>query len=163
MVLSLRWNLSLDSGFLTHFHLILWRLYGGARPVALAMCRRLWNYNYLHYLHLHLCKLIGAGLNRNSVADPGFPRGGGANPKGGDNLLFGQFFSKTAWKWRKFAPGGRPSRPLRYATEIVREILLRLAVRLFNALFGPFDLRLRLFCRGAVYIVLLAPKRLECL
>ena len=31
------------------------------------------------------------------VADPGFPRGGGANPKGGDaNLLFGQFFPKTA-------------------------------------------------------------------
>ena len=33
----------------------------------------------------------------NSVADPGFPRGGGTNPKGGGaNLLFGQSFSKTA-------------------------------------------------------------------
>ena len=32
-----------------------------------------------------------------SVADPGFPRGGSANPKGGGaNLLFGQFFPKTA-------------------------------------------------------------------
>ena len=32
-----------------------------------------------------------------AVADPGFPRGGGANPKGGGaNLLFGQFFPKTA-------------------------------------------------------------------
>ena len=32
------------------------------------------------------------------VADPGFPRGGGANPKGGEgaNLLFGHFFPKTA-------------------------------------------------------------------
>ena len=30
----------------------------------------------------------------NSVADPGFSRGGGANPKGGANLLFGQFFQK---------------------------------------------------------------------
>ena len=30
--------------------------------------------------------------------------GGGevANPKGSANLLFGQIFSKTAWKWRKF-------------------------------------------------------------
>ena len=31
------------------------------------------------------------------VADPGFPRGGGTNPKGGGaNLLFGQYFPKTA-------------------------------------------------------------------
>ena len=53
-----------------------------------------------------------------SVADPGFPRGGGANPKGGGaNLLFGQFFQKTAWKWRYFGPGGCvPRAPLRSAT-----------------------------------------------
>ena len=46
-----------------------------------------------------------------AVADPGFPRGGGANPKGGGaNLKFGQFFPKTAWKWRNFGPeGGRAS------------------------------------------------------
>ena len=32
-----------------------------------------------------------------SVVDPGFPRGGGAKPRGkGPNLLFGQFFPKTA-------------------------------------------------------------------
>ena len=37
-------------------------------------------------------------LRRIPVADPGFPRGGGANPKGGANLLFGQFFLKTARK-----------------------------------------------------------------
>ena len=57
-----------------------------------------------------------------AVADPGFPRGGGANPKGagGANLLFGQFFPKTAWKWRNLGPegGGRASLapPLRSAT-----------------------------------------------
>ena len=28
------------------------------------------------------------------MADLGFPRGGGANPEGGANLLFGQFFRK---------------------------------------------------------------------
>ena len=38
-----------------------------------------------------------------SVADPGFPRGGGANPKGGGaNLLFGQFFLKTACQDKGF-------------------------------------------------------------
>ena len=40
------------------------------------------------------------------VANPWFPRGGGANPKGGANLLFGQFSMKTAWKCRNFGPGG---------------------------------------------------------
>ena len=33
-----------------------------------------------------------------TVADPGFPRGGGANSKGGcEKLLFGRFSPKTAW------------------------------------------------------------------
>ena len=51
------------------------------------------------------------------MADPGFSRGGGANPKGGGaNLLFGQFSPKTAWKWRNFGPGGRVHAPLRSAT-----------------------------------------------
>ena len=36
-----------------------------------------------------------------SVADPGFPRGGCANSKGGcGKLLFGQFPPKTAWNGR---------------------------------------------------------------
>ena len=34
-----------NSGFVIHFHLISWGLYGGAHPVALAMCGHLWNYN----------------------------------------------------------------------------------------------------------------------
>ena len=39
--------------------------------------------------------------------DPGFPRRGGApTTKGGANLLFGQFFTKTARKWRNFGWGG---------------------------------------------------------
>ena len=44
------------------------------------------------------------------MADPGFLRGGALTPKGrGPNLLFGQFFPKTAWKWRNFAPEGGAS------------------------------------------------------
>ena len=35
-----------------------------------------------------------------------FPEEGALTPRGGANLLFGQFFSKTAWKWRNFAPEG---------------------------------------------------------
>ena len=36
-----------------------------------------------------------------------------ANLGGGANILFGQFFPKTAWKWRNFGPGGTyPSRLL---------------------------------------------------
>ena len=31
-----------------------------------------------------------------AVADPGFPRGGGANPPGGANIRFCQIFLKTA-------------------------------------------------------------------
>ena len=49
-----------------------------------------------------------------AVADRGFPRGGAPTSEGGANLLFGQFFPKTAWKWRNFGPegwGARPSRP----------------------------------------------------
>ena len=48
---------------------------------------------------LHFIFLFGFILDEIniSVADPGFPRGGGANRKGGGaNLLFGQFFPKTA-------------------------------------------------------------------
>ena len=53
-------------------------------------------------------KLIGIVVlnSQLTVADPGFPRGGGANPKGGAPTLFGQFFPKTAWKWRNFGPEG---------------------------------------------------------
>ena len=41
-----------------------------ARPVALVMCGHLWNYNWLHFLHSHLCKLIGAGFDRNCTGNP---------------------------------------------------------------------------------------------
>ena len=34
--------------------------------------------------------------HHHAVADPGFPRGGAPTPEGGTNLLFGQFFPKTA-------------------------------------------------------------------
>ena len=51
------------------------------------------------------------------VADPGFPRGEGANPGGGGNIQFCQFFSKTAWNWKNLNPGESSlSRPLRSAT-----------------------------------------------
>ena len=40
---------------------------------------------------------VNFAITYDAVADTGFPRGGGANPKGGGaNLLFGQFFLKTA-------------------------------------------------------------------
>ena len=43
------------------------------------------------------------------VADPGFPREGGANPQGGGaNLLFGQKFPENCMKWKNLDPeGGR--------------------------------------------------------
>ena len=63
-------RLRTDSGYLIHFHLILWRLCGGACIVALVMCGHLWNYNWLHYLHSHLCKPIGVGLDRNYTGNP---------------------------------------------------------------------------------------------
>ena len=48
------------------------------------------------------------------VADPGFPREGCANPQGwGANLLFGQNFPKTAWKWKNLEPEGGGMRPWR--------------------------------------------------
>ena len=57
------------------------------------------------------------------MTDSGFPRGRGANPKGGANLIFGQFFPKTAWKWRNFGRGGGPACvprvPLRSVTDLL--------------------------------------------
>ena len=32
-------------------------------------------------------------------------------PKGGVNLLFGQYFPKTEWKWRKFGPSWKVASP----------------------------------------------------
>ena len=44
---------------------------------------------------------------RLAVADPEFPRGGGANPQGGGaNLLFGQKFPKNCMKMKEFGPRG---------------------------------------------------------
>ena len=40
-----------------------------------------------------------------TVADPGFPWGGGANPPGGANIQFCQIFPKTAWNWKNLDPG----------------------------------------------------------
>ena len=41
------------------------------------------------------------------VADPGFPRGGGANHQGGGaNLLFGRNFPKSCMKMKEFGPRG---------------------------------------------------------
>ena len=45
--------------------------------------------------------------SKKSVADPGFPRGGGANSPGGANIRFCQIFPKTAWNWKKLGPEGR--------------------------------------------------------
>ena len=45
------------------------------------------------------------------MADPGFPRGGGANSKGGcENYNLANFFPKTAWNWKNLdsKEGARP-------------------------------------------------------
>ena len=42
-----------------------------------------------------------------AVADPGIPRGGGANCKGGcEKLLYGQFFPTNCMKLKEFGGGG---------------------------------------------------------
>ena len=53
-----------------------------------------------------------------SVADPGFPRGGDANPPGGQHTILTNF-PKIAWNWKNLDPVGRPSSPLRSATAYV--------------------------------------------
>ena len=50
-----------------------------------------------------------------TVADPGFPRRGGANPQGRDaNVLFGQKIPENCMKMKEFGPrgGGVPGAPL---------------------------------------------------
>ena len=45
--------------------------------------------------------------NRDAVADPGFPQGGGANsPGGGANIRFCQKFPKICMKLKEFGPPG---------------------------------------------------------
>ena len=45
--------------------------------------------------------------SKQEVADPGFPRGGGANSQsGGANLLFGQHFPENCMKMKEFGPTG---------------------------------------------------------
>ena len=45
------------------------------------------------------------------VADPGFPRGGGANSPGGRQHTILPNFPKNCMKLKEFGPRGRPSRP----------------------------------------------------
>ena len=62
-------------------------------------------FGFLLFLTSHLCV---------AVADPGFPRRGGANSPGGTNIWFCQIFSKTAWNWKNLDWGGAvPRDPLR--------------------------------------------------
>ena len=61
-----------------------------------------------------LC-LLGWGRGREggrgSVADPGFPRGEGANPKGGRQLIIYLIFPENCMKMKKcWARGGRVPR-----------------------------------------------------
>ena len=55
------------------------------------------------------------------MADPGFPREGGANSYGGGaNLLFGQKFPEICMKMKEFGPRGGarvPGAPLRSAND----------------------------------------------
>ena len=59
-------------------------------------------------LHVHVPN------KQTSVADPGFPRGEGANPKGERQPIIWPIFPENCMKMKKFwARGGgvRPSRP----------------------------------------------------
>ena len=49
-------------------------------------------------------------------------------PEGGTNLLYGQFLSKTAWKWRNFGPEGstQPSHPIDPPMQIRRHHFIAL-------------------------------------
>ena len=56
-----------------------------------------------------------SGGSRNAVADPGFPRGGGANSPGGRQHTILPKFPKNCMKLKEFGPpegGGLPSHPL---------------------------------------------------
>ena len=55
-----------------------------------------------------------------TVADPGFPRGGSANSRGGHQHTNLPYFPEKCMKLKEFGPpGGRPSRPpLRSATAL---------------------------------------------
>ena len=77
----------------------------------------MWLYNNLQYAYSLYTNSVGAEmLGRSStrdeqktprvaVADPGFPRGGGANsPGGGDNI--------RCMKLKEFGPPGRGAHPL---------------------------------------------------
>ena len=58
--------------------------------------------------------------NTSAVADPGFPRGGGATPKkrGGRQPIFWPIFPENCMKMKNFWAGGRKGRaPLRSATD----------------------------------------------
>ena len=55
------------------------------------------------------------------VADPGFPRGGGANPKGGQPIIW-PILPENCMKMKKFWAGGGacvPRAPLRSATAVL--------------------------------------------
>ena len=54
----------------------------------------------------HFWGSIHNTISQFSVSDPGFPRGGGANPPGaGANIEFCQIFPKNCMKLEEFGPG----------------------------------------------------------
>ena len=61
---------------------------------------------------VHL-RIIAITLGSIAVADPGFPRGGGANSPGGRQHKIWPNFPKNCMKLNEFGPQGgvRPSRP----------------------------------------------------
>ena len=57
--------------------------------------------------HLNELTLNLLMIKAKSVADPEFPRGGGANPQGGGAyLLFAPKIPKNCMKMKEFGPGG---------------------------------------------------------
>ena len=94
------------------------------------------------YFPLLSCISVSSDCTLFPVADLGFPRGGVRQPRGGGgaNLLFDQYFPKTAWKWRHFGPevGARvPCAPLRSATDFHAKLAWVLFPQTFTACHFP--------------------------
>ena len=71
---------------------------GNSEHQSLNLSRKKYVASFLYHVHF-------------AVADPGFPRGGGANSRGAPTYDFAKFSQKLHEIERTWIPGWRPSRP----------------------------------------------------
>ena len=69
-------------------------------------------WGYVITIGVCICYLKSSDLH-SAVADPGFPRGGGANSPGGRQHTNLSIFPKNCMKLKEFGPPGGGARPLR--------------------------------------------------